>query len=117
LKRLIASTVAVAFVAALATSINAQTTGSSTTAKQTTTTATKPAAQKPAPAPKTPLLDINSAPKDKLVAVGFTDAQADAVIKGRPWASKSQLVTKKVLDKAAYDKLSAKIVATQPKAK
>ena len=61
-------------------------------------------------------LDINSATADQLKGIpGIGDAYAARIIKGRPYANKTQLVGKGVLPQATYDKVKDRIVASQAK--
>ena len=60
------------------------------------------------------LIDINSAPKDeldKLPQIG--EARAEAIIKGRPYRAKSDLVDKKIIPQNAYDSIKDRIIAHQ----
>jgi competence protein ComEA len=76
-----------------------------------------PAAPAPAPAPATVLIDINSADKKTLMTLdGIADARSDAIIKGRPYRAKNELVDKKILTQAVYDKIKDQIIARQPTA-
>ena len=67
------------------------------------------------PPAKTPLVDINSAKRAELKSLpGITDAQAGKIIAGRPYSSKAQLVSRKILDDASYENVRRLIVAKQP---
>ncbi len=78
-------------------------------------TQTKKAAE-PAKVAATPsaLLDINTASKAELEKLpGIGTAYSQKIIDGRPYAKKDQLVVKKILPKATYDKIQDKIIAKQ----
>jgi competence protein ComEA len=62
----------------------------------------------------TALIDINTAPKEQLDALPqIGAARADAIIKGRPYKAKNELVDKKIIPQNAYDAIKDKIVARQ----
>ncbi len=60
------------------------------------------------------LVDINSASKAQLSALpGIGDKYSDKIIAGRPYANKSQLVSKKIIPQGVYSKISGMIIAKQ----
>lgn len=72
------------------------------------------AAQKAASQEKTELIDINTATADQLKAVpGIGDAYSAKIIKGRPYKAKNELVQKKILPQAVYNKVKDRIIAKQ----
>jgi competence protein ComEA len=70
-----------------------------------------PATSKMAPA-KSELLDINSASAEELDALpGVGKAYSAAIIKGRPYKGKDELVQKHIVPQKTYDGMKDKIVA------
>src|SRR5437868_5945466 len=63
-------------------------------------------------ASKANLVDINSASKEELSALpGIGDAYSQKIIDGRPYNTKHDLVTRKIIPQATYDQVKDKIIA------
>jgi competence protein ComEA len=59
-------------------------------------------------------IDINTATAEQLKTLtGIGDAYSQEIIKGRPYKRKDELVQKKIIPQATYDKIKDQIVATQ----
>ena len=120
-------------VSLVASPVAAATSSSSTTKAKSAPAKTAPA--KTAPATATPgtaakgaataaataakpaaaaLVDLNTATKADLMKLpGVGEAISAKIIANRPYANKAQLLTRKLVNQATYDKISALIVAKQ----
>jgi DNA uptake protein ComE-like DNA-binding protein len=68
-----------------------------------------------APAPAASLIDINSASRDDLMSLdGIGEVRADAIIRARPFKAKTELVERRLIPEALYDKIADKVVARPP---
>jgi DNA uptake protein ComE-like DNA-binding protein len=119
MKHSIGKTALAALILALAASLSLAEEPQPQKAKQpASTTAAKPAAKNSKPAPRAEPVDINSASKEELKKLpGIGDAEADKIIKGRPYLSKAHLVTHKIISDAQYQQVREQIVARQKDAK
>lgn len=126
MKRFTMSIALVAFVAALAAPLAFAQGSSAPATTPSSTPAAAPAAEpaKAAPAEKhsskksskseAAKIDINSCSKEELMKLpGVGDVTADKIIAGRPYKSKKDIETKKIVTSKEYSKISAHIIAKQ----
>ena len=84
------------------------------TAAPAKTEAKKDAAPAKADAKKMEPMDINSASEKELATLkGIGDVRAKAIVKGRPYKGKDELVQKKIIPQAVYDDVKDQIIAKQ----
>ena len=93
---------------ALPAAVSAQSSAPAKTDTKASKTDTKSGAKKAA------LLDINSATTAELEGLpGIGEAYSKKIIEGRPYKRKDELVQKKIVPQATYDKIKDQIIAKQ----
>jgi len=66
-------------------------------------------------APASPLIDLNTASRDDLMTLdGIGEVRADAIIRARPFKAKTELVERRLIPEALYDKIADKVMARPP---
>lgn len=72
-------------------------------------------AARPAPPPASSLIDLNTASRDELMTLdGIGEVRADAIIRSRPLRAKTDLVERRLIPEALYDKIADKVMARAP---
>ena len=60
-------------------------------------------------------IDLNSASRDSLMTLdGIGEVKADAIIRARPFRAKTELVERRIVTEALYEKISDKVFARPP---
>ena len=73
-----------------------------------------PAAASASASAKTELMDLNSASKKELATLPkIGDVRSDAIIKGRPYKGKDELLSKKILTEDVYNGIKDLVIAKQ----
>lgn len=63
-------------------------------------------------APASGQIDINSASRDDLMSLdGIGEVRADAIIRARPFKAKTDLVERRLIPEALYEKIADKVMA------
>ena len=111
-KRLIMRVLAAFFAISLFISTGAARSANQSSGSNTAPSATSTA--KTASTSKANLLDINSATMEQLDALpGIGEAYAKRIVDGRPYKMKTDLVRRKIIPQATYDKIKDQIIAKQ----
>jgi competence protein ComEA len=75
------------------------------------------AQSRPPPTPASSQLELNSASRDALMTLdGIGEVRADAIIRARPFKAKTELVERRLIPEALYDKIADKVFARPPPA-
>ena len=60
-------------------------------------------------------IDLNSASRDVLMTLdGIGEVKADAIIRARPFRAKTELVERRIVPEALYEKIADKVFARAP---
>jgi competence protein ComEA len=71
----------------------------------------------PPPAQQSNQLELNSASRDALMTLdGIGEVRADAIIRARPFKVKGELVERRLIPEALYEKIADKVFARPPPA-
>lgn len=59
-------------------------------------------------------VDLNTATRDQLLTLpDLTGAEADRIVEGRPYNDPNDLVTRRIVPKAEYDKIADRVTASR----
>ena len=66
-------------------------------------------------APAASLVELNSASRDDLMLLdGIGEVRADAIIRARPFKAKTELVERRLIPEALYDRIADKVTVRPP---
>ncbi|MFZ6742704.1 ComEA family DNA-binding protein [Undibacterium sp. JH2W] len=104
---------AILLVAAL-TALTIGTTSAADTAKKVSSSASASASTSVSASAKAELIDLNNATKKELATLPkIGDVRSDAIIKGRPYKGKDELLSKKILPEDVYNGIKDLVIAKQ----
>jgi len=67
------------------------------------------------PTPAANLIDLNTASRADLMTLdGIGEVRADAIIRARPFRAKTELVERRLIPEALYEKIADKVMARAP---
>lgn len=59
-------------------------------------------------------VDLNTATRDQLLTLpDLTGAEADRIVEGRPYNDSNDLITRRIVPKAEYDKIADRVTASR----
>ena len=90
--------------------------GTSAPAAKATSAAPAHNSMSSAKKPATPKVDLNTATKEQLQALpGVSESLADRIIAARPFKAKGDLVSKNLMTKAEFEKVSSHVMVKETK--